>query len=383
MLGKQASDERLYLKRDQGGRGLQSMRDVYAETRTRVACYMCKSNNEWIQAAWQGENKKETNAIIDEAVNSMMEVDRELEFVGDNVRLMGEVLELDWKVTWKKVKKEMKIGAQIKRKENYRMKELQSEIYGKQEQECHFWLRQRLTPRETASIMTLMEQMVETRGWKMTRGLIENGKCRLCGDFNETLEQLVAGCKTMANSEYLLRHNRALMVMAIAWAKEYGLVARETVWYKENWIRGEVLENANCKLVWDFEFNLRKTTTSRRPDLILEDKEKSKIWICDMTCPQQVNIAAKRHEKLTKYRQVAFELRKRRLGYDVTIIPIVIGALGGGIKQVLCDVERVFSKCTEKERLVKATVAEMQKTVLLDSESMVRRVLSGLLRADE
>ena len=136
MLGIQANDERLYLKRDQGGRGLQSMRDVYIETRTRVACYMCKSNNEWIQASWRRENKKETNAIIDKAVNSMMEIDRELEFVGDNVRLMGEVLELDWKATWKKVKKELKIGAQIKRKENYRMKELQSEIHGKQEQEC-------------------------------------------------------------------------------------------------------------------------------------------------------------------------------------------------------------------------------------------------------
>ena len=45
ILGKQASDERLYLRRDQGGRGLKSMRDVYAETRTRIACYMCKSNN--------------------------------------------------------------------------------------------------------------------------------------------------------------------------------------------------------------------------------------------------------------------------------------------------------------------------------------------------
>ena len=49
MLGKQANDERLYLKRGQGGRGLKLMRDVYAETRTRVACYMCKSNNKWIQ----------------------------------------------------------------------------------------------------------------------------------------------------------------------------------------------------------------------------------------------------------------------------------------------------------------------------------------------
>ena len=39
-----------------------------------------------------------------------------------------------------------------------------------------------------------------------------------------------------------------------------------------------------------------------------------------------------KHEKLTKYRQLAFELRERRLGHDVTIVPIVIDALGGGIK---------------------------------------------------
>ena len=45
VLGNQASDERLYLTRDQGGRGLKSMRDIYAKTRTRVPCFMCKSSN--------------------------------------------------------------------------------------------------------------------------------------------------------------------------------------------------------------------------------------------------------------------------------------------------------------------------------------------------
>ena len=94
MLGKQASDKRLYPKRDQGGRGLKSMRDVYAETRTRVACYMCKSNNKWIQVAWQRETVKENNAIIDEAVKVMMEIDKTLTFIENNVILEGEVLEL-------------------------------------------------------------------------------------------------------------------------------------------------------------------------------------------------------------------------------------------------------------------------------------------------
>ena len=75
-----------------------------------------------------------------------------------------------------------------------------------------------MTPRKTASIKTVVEQMVETRVWKVARGLALNGRCRLCG---ETVEHLVAGCKTIANSEYLTRHNRTLMVMAIAWAKEH------------------------------------------------------------------------------------------------------------------------------------------------------------------
>ena len=117
---------------------------------------------------------------------------------------------------------------------------------------------------------------------------------------------------------------------------------RETKWYKKHWVRGQVLENSCAKLVWDFEFNLRKTTTFRRPDLVLEDKERNKIWICDMACSQQANIETKRNEKVTKHRQLAFELRKRRPGYDITIVPVVIGALGGGIKDVLRDVRRVF-----------------------------------------
>ena len=80
----------------------------------------------------------------------------------------------------------------------------------------------------------------------------------------------------------MLRYNRALMIMAVAWAKEYGLVSGDVVWYKERWEQGKVL--------WDFEFHLRKTTTVRRPDSTLEDKSKKKIWICNMACPLQRNM---------------------------------------------------------------------------------------------
>ena len=96
-----------------------------------------------------------------------------------------------------------------KRKETYEEKELQSDLYKRQEQEFHLWLKQRLTPRKTALIMTVAEQIVETRAWKVASGLAENGRYRLCSEFSETVGHLVAGCKTIAYSEYLTRHNRA------------------------------------------------------------------------------------------------------------------------------------------------------------------------------
>ena len=56
-----------------------------------------------------------------------------------------------------------------------------------------------------------------------------------------------------------------------------------------------------------------------------------------MACCQQRNIEAKRLEKLTKYRQLVYESRKRRPEYEIIVVPLVIGALGGGIRQIMVD----------------------------------------------
>ena len=94
---------------------------------------------------------------------------------------------------------------------------MQSSVFRKQDESCNLWLRQNLTPRKTASVMTMLEQMVETKSWKASRRFAKCSKCRLCGQQRETVEHLLAGCKVLANSEYLTRHNRALMILAISW----------------------------------------------------------------------------------------------------------------------------------------------------------------------
>ena len=248
---------------------------------------MVKPNNRWTETVWTRQMIKEENAIVMELIKTMEEVGVRLRFKERSIRLDDEVIdeEREWKPAWHKVKTSLEKATEAKRIEIYRMKEQQSQFYQEQEEECHVWLSQNLHGRKTSSIMTMLEQMIEMKSWKVSRGLAQDRRCRVYHERDETVEHIVAGCKVLANNEYLTRHNRTLMIMAVDWAKEYKLVGDEMVWCKKHWERGAVFENDKGKLVWDFEFNLRNTTTTRRPDLMLEDKEKKKIWICDMACP--------------------------------------------------------------------------------------------------
>ena len=69
--------------------------------------------------------------------------------------------------------------------------------------------------------------MIETKAWKKLRGLVDEDKCRLCGAFRETVQHLLAGCKKLAGSEYVRRHDNALKVLAVHWAIDNKLCQKE------------------------------------------------------------------------------------------------------------------------------------------------------------
>ena len=53
------------------------------------------------------------------------------------------------------------------------------------------------------------------------------------------------------------------------------------------------------------------------------------------------------------------------------VVPLIIGALGGGMRQITKDLGMIFENNDIKQK----TICEMQKTIL-----MVRKVLSGLIQ---
>ena len=83
-----------------------------------------------------------------------------------------------------------------------------------------------------------------------------------------------------------------------------------------------------------------------------------------------------RIEKLQKYQQLAFKFRERREQYRVTVVPLVIGCLGGGIKQQTKGIKVLF-----KPEDVNSILSEMQKVVLWESETILRKVIPGLMQS--
>ena len=124
---------------------------------------MAKSTNEWIKVAWKRETLKDENSMIDEAVATMAQLGADIQFEDNAVKLGGQRINAEWKPMWKKVLESFKKGTRSKRIENYKNKEQQGKLFAEQEQECNLWLSQNLDPRKTALILTMIEQMVETR----------------------------------------------------------------------------------------------------------------------------------------------------------------------------------------------------------------------------
>ena len=95
-----------------------------------------------------------------------------------------------------------------------------------------------------------------------------------------------------------------------------------------------VLENDSHKFLTDFNIQTDHLIPARRPDLIIINKRKRICKIVDFAVPADHRINLKEGEKKDKYLDLARELKKL---WDmiVTIVPIVIGALGTVTKELL------------------------------------------------
>ena len=211
--------------------------------------------------------------------------------------------------------------------------------------------------------MAAQEQAIRTNSIKAKIDQSQQeSKCRMCGKADETVNHLLSECSKMAQREYKRRHD--WLGKRVHWE----ICHRLQFQTKEHWyehVPETVLENNEFKLLWDFNIQTDHVIEARRPDLVIVNKKERFCQIIDFAVPFDSRVNFKETEKIEKYQDLARELQKL-WNMRVKVIPIVIGALGTTPKKLDKRLNDLGVKCPVKD---------LQKTVILNSARILRKVL--------
>lgn len=232
------------------------------------------------------------------------------------------------------------------------------------------WLTSKQLFMETEGFITaIQDNIIATRNYKkyIQKIPIENDKCRMCQTTSETIEHIISGCQTLANTEYLKRHNLTSNIIHQKLAHFCHLKEDEVPYYK--YIPEPVLENTEYRLYWDTTIVTDKPVANNRPDITLVDKANKTAYFIDISHPLDHNLEQKEAEKVNKYYDLCEEYKQILSLKAVHTIPIIISATGLVTKKLQQYLQQI--NINEKSILV-----SMQKSVILETCRIVRKTLN-------
>ena len=226
------------------------------------------------------------------------------------------------------------------------------------------WLQNGDLKRETESlIVAAQNQSIRTN---LVKAKIDKNQkdtlCRLCKKADESIDHVVSGCNKLAQKEYKRRHDNLGKIVCNFEAGDK--------WYEHE--LESVLENEDYKILWDFSIQTDHVTEAQRPDLIVVDTKRGTYKIIDFGVPGDSRIEEQEKEKIEKHQDLRRELQKI-WNVRVKIIPLVSGSLGAIPKQYGNRL---------KETGTTAEIGQVQKTVLLATARILRKVLKILRLLD-
>jgi hypothetical protein len=281
--------DRLYVHREKGGRGLMSIEDTVRYEANSLKRYTERSDVQLIRNG--GKHIKSDSNVSKEEYREKQKTDK---YEGWTTKPMN--------------------GQHVR------------DTREQAAEETWTWMKRGSLKRETESLIVAAQDQALRTNYRKTKieKTSNDPKCRLCKEKDETVSHLVSECSKIAQTEYKKRHDRVAAAVHWSICKKYHLPHTDK-WYDHR--AQPVVENDKVKLLWDFNIQTDKIIEARRPDLILLDKEKKECQIIDIAIPGDTRVVRKEEEKITKYRELGFEIG-RLWKVRPKVIPIIIGALG-------------------------------------------------------
>ena len=135
---------------------------------------------------------------------------------------------------------------------------------------------------------------------------------------------IISGCKRLAQREYKKRHDKVALRVHWEMCRKYGIECTDK-WYDHQPL--EVAENRDVRITWDMTVYTDKKLNHNRPDITLVRKDTQEWTLIDIAVPADHNIVITEEEKVDRYQDLAFEVKRIHRASKVTVIPILIGTL--------------------------------------------------------
>ena len=237
---KRGSVLRLYLKRKDGGRGLIGVEDCVRTEEAGLAEYV-RQSSEWM-----------LNAVNDMGIVSSVETADEYRKRVDAER------------------KENLAGKALHGKFFREVSEVAAEG-GIDIDRSSQWLKGGFLTKTTEGyIMAAQEQALGTRWKRLTIDGEEgiDGKCRVCGQWWETVKHVVSGCGELAKKQYTIRHDQ--MGVRVHWelCRKYGIEGA-VKWYDHVPSSICSTNDGTVEIYWDRTVYTAKHLKHNRPDVQL------------------------------------------------------------------------------------------------------------------
>lgn len=338
-----SSVSRLYVPRDRGGRGMKNLKQAHNKECEKLFTYL-KSIEHPIYIAL---------ARLDENLTPL-NLARENPPVTEKKNYTAELEE-----TWKG-------------------KELHGRFYAMlhanntDAKMSTLYLSRGVLMMETEGFLSaIQDQVIATRNYRryILHQEIPTDLCRMCHERPESIQHLTSGCSYLAPKDHKNRHDDVAKVFHQEIMIKYGKLTEKMPYYKYQ--PKDQFENDEVRVYWDKTIITDKQVLHNRPDILLIQKLKKEAQIIDITIPNDHNIGEARTTKLTKYIDLAHEIKAIYQLKQVSVHPLIISANG----LVELNLKKELTKIGLNE--VEKTILTAQKAAILGTCRTVRRVLTN------
>ncbi|CAH2018605.1 unnamed protein product [Acanthoscelides obtectus] len=164
-------------------------------------------------------------------------------------------------------------------------------------------------PETEGFLVAIQDQVIPTNNYKrfILKNLQQSDKCRYGCQDSET--HVTGGCQAFAPTDYKERHDIAAKIIHQELAYKLKLTECKLQYYK--YTPQCVLENDKYKLYWDRTVLTDQYIKQNRPDIIIVDKGAQKVTLIDVAIPNSNNLTYKNNEKVAKYRELEFQIKRQ------------------------------------------------------------------------